>query len=303
MSIDPPPPASQDNNTQPPDHGVHTRRHREKDSEIAELGGKIAIMHDLYRPFDQALLAGLAYDPNTPAENLNSSQLKYIEVWNLLDESIPGLEQRLRKEGTPGVSVVSNKLQGGRRSTLAACVDNVKKCSRDWGFVPPLPAEKRDRGFYNDVCGRLLCPAHLDWDDPTLLSVRAGLRNHEYRTYRIGSSRLPRLLWADGVMGDIPSVGFLRNELLLKTVALILRGPEAAKVVTSVGGPPMHYSVNSKPRAAIWHIYRVTPGCIAASATLLRFALSSHTRFSLSADQEQVNHEEVVTATIWPTPG
>jgi hypothetical protein len=30
--------------------------------------------------------------------------------------------------------------------------------------------DKHYRGFINDACGRLLCPAELDWNDPMYVS-------------------------------------------------------------------------------------------------------------------------------------
>ncbi|KAG2749571.1 hypothetical protein P692DRAFT_20731641, partial [Suillus brevipes Sb2] len=36
------------------------------------------------------------------------------------------------------------------------------------------PDDKHSRGFTHDACGRLLCPAELDWNDPV---VRAGIRD------------------------------------------------------------------------------------------------------------------------------
>ncbi|KAG0693127.1 hypothetical protein DFH29DRAFT_881706 [Suillus ampliporus] len=41
---------------------------------------------------------------------------------------------------------------------------------------PPVnPNDKHSHGFTNDVCGRLLCSAKLDWNDPV---VRVGIQDH-----------------------------------------------------------------------------------------------------------------------------
>jgi hypothetical protein len=33
------------------------------------------------------------------------------------------------------------------------------------------PDDKHYRGFINDACGRLLCPAELDWNDARYVSI------------------------------------------------------------------------------------------------------------------------------------
>ena len=63
------------------------------------------------------------------------------------------------------ISLQLPQMKDGCRLTLAAINDGIKNCCRDWGFPTPLPLEKRDCGFYDDECGRLLCPVGLDWED------------------------------------------------------------------------------------------------------------------------------------------
>ena len=66
-----------------------------------------------------------------------------------------------------GLSYISQHLLRGRLDVRRAHTHAVKQAIGSWhSFNPSLTADKSTRGFHHPDCGRLLCPAIYDWDDP-----------------------------------------------------------------------------------------------------------------------------------------
>ena len=63
-------------------------------------------------------------------------------------------------------SVIARQLDKGRNEFRNSQVHIITEKISGWG-IAGIPEDKYLRGFGDDVCGRLLCPSTLDWDDPT----------------------------------------------------------------------------------------------------------------------------------------
>lgn len=64
------------------------------------------------------------------------------------------------------------ELRQGADSARGDDTSKLKSLVAEWvnrEFKPDPPVDtddKHTRGFCNDVCGKLLCPTELDWNDP-----------------------------------------------------------------------------------------------------------------------------------------
>lgn len=81
----------------------------------------------------------------------------------------PTLLDVIQEKGmTSGLSYLSQHLLKGRLDVRRAHTHSVKQAIGSWcPFNPSLTSDKAIRGFHHPDCGRLLCPAMYDWNDPT----------------------------------------------------------------------------------------------------------------------------------------
>ena len=130
-----------------------------------------------------------------------------------------------------GLSYISQHLLWGRLDVRRAHIHSVKQAIGSWcSFSPSLTTDKATRGFHHPDCGRLLCPAIYDWDNPAyvpllqthmlyltnLFSVHEGILSHN-PTYQVIAQNYPLFLWRDNMFDDNnPLIGFLRSALLVK---------------------------------------------------------------------------------------
>jgi hypothetical protein len=62
------------------------------------------------------------------------------------------------------------QLDRGRNKFRSSQVHSVNAEIAGWGIG--VPGEKDVRGFGDDVCGRLLCPSTLDWENPVYVFIQ-----------------------------------------------------------------------------------------------------------------------------------
>ena len=66
-----------------------------------------------------------------------------------------------------GAKYTASQLLHGRLDGQHAHANLIKLRVGSWyPFTPLLTPNKAARGFYHLDCGRLLCPASYNWDDP-----------------------------------------------------------------------------------------------------------------------------------------
>ncbi|RXW14638.1 hypothetical protein EST38_g11214 [Candolleomyces aberdarensis] len=158
---------------------------------------------------------------------------------------------------------------------------------------PVIDSESREnRGLKHDLCGLLLCPIELDWDDEEVCN--------KVRNYKEGFELGPtaRALYAN-FTGDPKNLdaGYLKSKLLLKLYKFIFTSPSSAKSVSleesgdENAEPPSaskrcrtsqssSRAPGKKDVATMLNMNnKVTPRSIAYAAVQLLFALSSAERW------------------------
>ncbi|KAG2142499.1 hypothetical protein BD769DRAFT_1348560 [Suillus cothurnatus] len=95
--------------------------------------------------------------------------------------------------------------------------------------------DKHHRGFVSDACGRLLCPAEWQWDDP---AVRAGICDRT-TAYIVSENSWPLFLY-EGYEASVKNLerGLMKSKLLLITLQgfkAIFTSPSSANEVDGDG--------------------------------------------------------------------
>ncbi|KAG1799428.1 uncharacterized protein HD556DRAFT_1305642 [Suillus plorans] len=148
------------------------------------------------------------------------------------------------------------------------------------------PDDKHSRGFTHDVCGRLLCPAELDWNNP---EVRAGIRNCS-DGHIVTDLSFPAYLYDKYTTNpDDLEEGLFKGKILIQGYKAVFTSPSSAKDVDGDGDGADVISNNRRAKkslsvikvkkhvAQIIQMEKVTPRSIAYIACQVRFALSSVT--------------------------
>ncbi|KAG1761970.1 hypothetical protein EDD22DRAFT_778954 [Suillus occidentalis] len=162
------------------------------------------------------------------------------------------------------------KLRQGADGARGDDTSKLKSLVADWVNRelkpnPPVdPEDKHCRGFVNDACGRLLCPAELDWNDPT---VRAGIRDRG-EGYVVTEMSWPAFLYAK-YTADMDNLeeGLFRSTLLLQAFKAIFTSPSSAKEIAGDGDGANVIENNRRAKRDFETSKKVK--------THLRFALSS----------------------------
>ncbi|KAG1844150.1 hypothetical protein F4604DRAFT_1980499 [Suillus subluteus] len=121
--------------------------------------------------------------------------------------------------------------QGDDTSKLKALVS--EWVNREFKPDHPVdPDNKHSRGFANDACGRLLCPAEIDWNNPV---ARAGIRD---RTdgYIVTDLSFPAFLYDKYTANpDDLEEGLFKGKILLQGYKAIFASPSSAKDIEGNG--------------------------------------------------------------------
>ncbi|KAF9034848.1 hypothetical protein BJ165DRAFT_1533884 [Panaeolus papilionaceus] len=181
------------------------------------------------------------------------------------------------------LDVYVSQLQKGANDARSDDVRCIKEELGGWlnhAFAPAVPfsiKSRGDRGFQNDITGRLLCPIQYDWDDEAYV-IQLNVE---------GDDLFLSCLYPKG-KGDPNNVEakFLRSRLLLKTYCAIFTSPSSSEdfeEFETVDGPSRKTKRTSTSQkkatkasvASILHMNsRVTPRSIAYAAVVLAFNLT-----------------------------
>ncbi|KAG2152704.1 hypothetical protein DEU56DRAFT_907878 [Suillus clintonianus] len=178
--------------------------------------------------------------------------------------------------------------EGLKKGADAACGDDtssLKELVAVWvnqEFRPsPLikPNDKYLRGFTNDICGKLLCPAEWDWDKT---SVKTGIRDRTSE-YIVSENSWPLFVYEKyQYNSDDIEEGFLKSKLLVLAFKAVFTSPSSAREADGDGDGADILENNRRAHrkseltkvktcvASIINMKKVTPRAIA-----VRFALSS----------------------------
>ncbi|KAG2107802.1 hypothetical protein BD769DRAFT_1366134 [Suillus cothurnatus] len=156
----------------------------------------------------------------------------------------------------------------------------------------PIPlistTDKHHRGFVNDICGKLLCPAEWCWGDPV---VRAGIRNRT-TAFIVSENSWPLFMYQNSSkLLVMVSRFFLIDScliIILQGLKALFTSPSSANKMDGEGQGTDIIENNRRARrqdqakvktcvASIIGMRKVTPRAIAYTACQMRFALSSIT--------------------------
>ncbi|KAG1837683.1 hypothetical protein C8R48DRAFT_554278, partial [Suillus tomentosus] len=147
---------------------------------------------------------------------------------------------------------------------------------------PPVDHDDKNcRGFINEACGKLLCPAELDWNDP---AVRTGIRDRS-EGYVVTDLSFPSFLYEKyNANSDDLEEGLFKGRILVQGYKAVFTSPSSAKDVDGNGDGQISRAKKAlsgikvkKHVAQIIKMDKVTPRSIAYIACQVRFALSSVT--------------------------
>ncbi|KAG2745192.1 hypothetical protein P692DRAFT_20742051 [Suillus brevipes Sb2] len=146
------------------------------------------------------------------------------------------------------------------------------------------PDDKHSRGFTHDACGRLLCPAELDWNN---LDVKTGIRDRS-GGYIVTELSFPVYLYDKYTANpDDLEAGLFKGRILIQGYKAVFMSPSSAKDIEGDGDGADVIRDNRRAKkscaglkvkkhvAQIIHMDKVTPRSIAYVACQIRFALSS----------------------------
>ncbi|KAL0057052.1 hypothetical protein AAF712_016322 [Marasmius tenuissimus] len=249
--LDPDEESVQFNHAQPEDRALAKERDR-------NFNG----FKELEKLFGKSNLARKLEDPNF---------LQVLKSWEKLGDDARGTDIRNCK------SSVADWLNGIDRLFVAK------------GETPEYvdPSSRGKRSFRNNMTGRLLCPIHVNWDDP---EVRRKIKDMDGINFPPSQQLYPRMLYA-GYRGNpmIPHKRFLMSTLMVRCLKLIFtsntsalrhNGDDSDSDDTSETEPPRKRQrvlrePTKKNVASRIGMTSVTPRAIAYTAVMLHFALSS----------------------------
>ncbi|KAG1785800.1 uncharacterized protein HD556DRAFT_1249262, partial [Suillus plorans] len=186
----------------------------------------------------------------------------------------------------------ADSARGDNTSKLKALV--AEWVNRD--LKPEFPLDSDDKhthGFSNNACGRLLCPAELDWNNPAqvvLLEFREKCSLFT-RGCIMTDLSFPAYLYNNYTANpDDLEEGLFKSKILLQGYKAVFTSPSSAKDVEGDGDGADVIQNNRRAKksfnrvgkvkkhvAQIINMRKVTSRSIAYIACLLRFSLSSVT--------------------------
>ncbi|KAF5352006.1 hypothetical protein D9756_007505 [Leucocoprinus leucothites] len=168
------------------------------------------------------LMSGDSDDPlnqnNEDDEESTRNHDRLFSAFGLLVKADPHIKPILKSPDPDTLRSYATTLQEGANAARSDDINRIKAdlafyLNKRIGAADPLsPRSRVNRGLQHDVCGRLLTPIEVDWDD---LEVRASIRNGT-ESFNINNSFYLRCLYPNG-MGDANNAedGFLRGGLLI----------------------------------------------------------------------------------------
>ncbi|KAG1730492.1 hypothetical protein EDD22DRAFT_788685 [Suillus occidentalis] len=93
-------------------------------------------------------------------------------------------------------------------------------------------SDKHHRGFVNDICGKLLCPAEWCWDDPV---VKAGIQDH-MTAYIVSENSWPLFMYQNcaAIAGNLEH-GLMKSTLLVMGLKALFTSPSSANELDGDG--------------------------------------------------------------------
>ncbi|KAG2089536.1 hypothetical protein BD769DRAFT_1372030 [Suillus cothurnatus] len=193
-------------------------------------------------------------------------QRSYIE----LVKALPWIHDKIASLDDDESEDMLRKLKRGADSACGDDMGTLKELMASWVNIEfhPIPlistTNKHHRGFVNDICGKLLCPAEWCWGDPV---VRAGIR--DCMTAFIVSENSWPLFMYQNCAADAGNLehGLMKSKLLVMGLKALFTSPSSANKMDGEGQGTDIIENNRRARRQDQ----------AKVKTCMRFALSSIT--------------------------
>ncbi|KAG1906564.1 uncharacterized protein F5891DRAFT_975339 [Suillus fuscotomentosus] len=218
----------------------------------------------------------------------NRLQRGYIE----LSKTLPWFYEKLASLDFEESEDMLKQLKRGADSARGDDTGTLKELVASWVNIECRPPsflradDKHHRGFVNDACGKLLCPAEWCWEDPV---VRAGICDHT-TAFIVSENSWPMFMY-ENYEADAKNLerGLFKSKLLVMGFKAIFTSPSSANEVDGDGDGidiienhqrARRQSDHAKVKtcvASIIGMRKVTPHAIAYAACQIRFALSNIT--------------------------
>ncbi|KAG1846285.1 hypothetical protein F4604DRAFT_1595092, partial [Suillus subluteus] len=171
-------------------------------------------------------------------------------------------------------------------------------------FKPDSPVNsdnKHTRGFSNDVCGRLLCPIELDWNNPVQV-VLLGSRDKTLTGCIVTDLSFPAFLYDKYTANpDDLEEGLFKGKILVQGYKAVFTSPSSAKDVEGDGDGADVIQNNRRTKKSfnelkvkkhvvqIINMKKVTPRSITYIVCQVQFSFSSVTSWrSIDGDFDYV---------------
>ncbi|KAG2120017.1 hypothetical protein DEU56DRAFT_760922 [Suillus clintonianus] len=255
-------------------------------------GRAIRRMVALYTPIRDLIIEndrrcddGLNSDPTPEQKRLQRGYIEFVKV-------LPWVHEKLSKFDNEELDDMLKKLKQGADSARGDDTGTLKELVASWVNIEynPTPLirldDKHHRGFANDACGKLLCPAEWRWGDPV---VRAGICDRT-TTFIVSENSWPTFMY-ENYQADAKNLerGLFKSKLLVMGFKAIFTSPSSANEVDGDGDGADIIENNRRSRrrsdqtkvktcvASIIGMRKVTPRAIAYATCQIRFALSNIT--------------------------
>ncbi|KAG2148559.1 hypothetical protein BD769DRAFT_1345559 [Suillus cothurnatus] len=197
----------------------------------------------------------------------NHLQRGYIE----LAKTLPWFHEKLASLDCEESEDMFRKLKRGADSARGDDTGTLKELVASWVNIECRPSsllradDKHHRGFVNDACGKLLCPAEWCWEDP---AVRAGIRDRT-AAFIVSENSWPLFMY-DNYEADAENLerGLFKSKLLVMGFKAIFTSPSSANEVDGDGDGIDIIENNRRARRRSDHT---------KVKTCIRFALSNIT--------------------------
>ncbi|KAG1883628.1 hypothetical protein F4604DRAFT_1575464 [Suillus subluteus] len=239
------------------------------------------------------------YDDDSNQENTHKSGFA-LPVYRLLIgyHALTSVLPWFHKEGAEmeydDYAQLLKILHQGADSAQGDDTSKLKALISDWvnhKFKPDPtvnPDDKHSRGFTNDACGMLLCPAELEWKNPV---VKAGIRDCSEGYTVTDLSFLAYLYEGYTANPDNLEEGLFKGKILLQSYKAVFTSPSSAKVVEGDGDGADIIENNRRARRS-------------SSSLKVRFALSSVTSWcSVDGDFDYVQFWRTIVDFFEKPPG
>ncbi|KAG2130269.1 hypothetical protein DEU56DRAFT_740807 [Suillus clintonianus] len=215
-----------------------------------------------------------------------------------LVSALPWFLKKATEMGHDDYACMLKTLRQGADGARADDTEKLKTLVSNWvnlelNPTPPVdPDDKHCRGFINDACGKLLCPAELNWSNPL---VKAGIRDRS-EGYVVTELSFPAFVFEKYTANpDNLEEGLFKGKILIQAYKAVFTSPSSAKHIEGDGDGADIIENNRRAKSAFSR---------AKVKKHVRFALSSITSWrSVDGDFDYIQFWKTIVDFFEMAPG